>query len=239
MNLSLLQFIPPDSKRILEIGCADGALGEYILKNKICEEFIGLELLKDKATIAATKISRVIVGDAEEIDLASHDLGEFDCIIYADSLEHMKNPKAILSHHLKSLKQNGCIIASIPNVRNLFLIEQLIRGRWIYTEWGLLDRTHFHLFTLQDLKILFSQVGIEIKEIKNSFRAGQWFNQMHEIQEINQEFLQLYDALQNNISSNINQVKTVLNQRYSMENLSDSDVMELFTVQFHMIAKKI
>ena len=62
---------------------------------------------------------------------------------------------------------------------------------------------------------------------------------MHQAEEINQQFLELYDALQDNISSNIDQVKSVLSERYSMENLSDRDVMELFTVQFHMVAKRI
>lgn len=238
MNLALLQFIPKDSKRILEIGCADGALGEHILKNNICEEFVGIELLKSQAEIAAKKISKVIAADAEELDLVSHSLGEFDCIIYGDSLEHMKNPRAVLSQHLKLLKPDGRIIASIPNVRNLFLIEQLIRGRWIYTDWGLLDRTHFHLFTLKDLNILFSQVGLVINEIKSSFRTGNWFSQMHQTEDINQNFLELYDSLQNTIPSNINLVKSVLNDRYSMENLSDRDVMELFTVQFHLYATK-
>jgi 2-polyprenyl-3-methyl-5-hydroxy-6-metoxy-1,4-benzoquinol methylase len=239
MNLELIQFIPKDCKRILEIGCADGALGEYVLKNKICEEFVGLELLQDKAEIASTKLTQVIQGDAEVIDLASLALGRFDCIIYADSLEHMKNPLAVLTHHLSQLKEEGCIIASIPNVRNLFLIEQLIRGRWIYTDWGLLDRTHFHLFTLTDLEKLFKQAGLEINNIKSSLRTGQWFNKMHQAEEVNQQFLELYDALQENISGNIDQVKSVLAERYSMENLSDRDVMELFTVQFHLVAKRI
>jgi len=239
VNLELIQFIPQNCKRILEIGCADGALGEYILQNKICEEFIGLELLSDKAEIASTKLSKVICGDAEAIDLKSHAIGDFDCIIYADSLEHMKNPLAVLSHHLTQLKKDGCIIASIPNVRNLFLIEQLIQGRWIYTDWGLLDRTHFHLFTLRDLEILFNQAGLGIDKIKSSFRSGQWFNKMHPPEEINQQFLELYDALQKNISGNIDQVKSVLNERYSMDRLSDTDVMELFTVQFHLVARRI
>jgi len=132
----------------------------------------------------------------------------------------------------------GESLQAFQNVRNLFLIEQLIRGRWIYTDWGLLDRTHFHLFTLKDLNILFSQVGLVINEIKSSFRTGNWFSQMHQTEDINQNFLELYDSLQNTIPSNIKLVKSVLNERYSMENLSDTDVMELFTVQFHLYATK-
>jgi hypothetical protein len=62
---------------------------------------------------------------------------------------------------------------------------------------------------------------------------------MHPPEEINQQFLELYDALQKNISGNIDQVKSVLNERYSMDRLSDTDVMELFTVQFHLVARRI
>ena len=239
MNLELIQFIPENCKRILEIGCADGALGEHLLRHNMCEEFVGLELLPDKAELAATKLSQVIQGDAETIDLGEHHLGEFDCIIYADSLEHMKNPVKVLTHHLQQLKPQGAVVASIPNVRNLFLIEQLIQGRWIYTDWGLLDRTHFHLFTLKDLEILFKQVGLGIERINSSFRSGQWFKKMHQSDDLNEPFLDLYDALQNNISGNIDQVKSVLAERYSLHQLSERDVMELFTVQFHLIAKKV
>jgi 2-polyprenyl-3-methyl-5-hydroxy-6-metoxy-1,4-benzoquinol methylase len=239
MSFNLIQFIPKNCKRILEIGCADGALGEYILQNKICEEFVGLELLNDKANIASTKLSQVIRGDAEAIDLKLHTVGEFDCIIYADSLEHMKNPLNVLSHHLTRLKKDGCVIASIPNVRNLLLIEQLIQGRWIYTDWGLLDRTHFHLFTFKDLQILFNQAGLRVDKVECSRRPGQWFNEMHKTGEINQQFLELYEALQNAIEKNIDHVKSVLNERYSMEKITDQDVQELFTVQFHLVATRI
>lgn len=238
MNLELIQFIPKNCNRILEIGCADGALGDYILQNKICNEYVGIELLEEQAAIASSKLSKVIQGDAEKIVLSDHISEQFDCVIYADSLEHMKNPFAVLSHHLEYLKPGGYLIASIPNVRNLFLIDQLINGRWIYTNWGLLDKTHFHLFTLTELKKLFEQVNLNLEIVKSSRRSGQWFKKMHQEEELNPLFLDLYDALQNNIDSNLSEVKSILTERYSIQNLSDQDVMELFTVQFHLRAQK-
>lgn len=238
MNLELIQFIPEDCQRILEIGCADGALGDFILQKNICREYVGVELLEEQATIASGKLSRVIQGDAEKIKLSEHLSGQFDCVIYADSLEHMKNPLAVLSHHLEFLKPGGYVIASIPNVRNLFLIDRLIHGRWIYTNWGLLDKTHFHLFTLTELKKLFSEVGLDLEVVKSSMRSGQWFKKMHQEEDLNQLFLDLYDALQSNIESNMSEVKKILTERYAMQELTDQDVMELFTVQFHLRARK-
>ncbi len=35
--------------KILEIGCADGSLGEHLLKNGIAQEVVGIELLPEAA----------------------------------------------------------------------------------------------------------------------------------------------------------------------------------------------
>ena len=40
------------------------------------------------------------------------------------------------------IKQNGVILASIPNVAHISVLAPLLAGNWTYTEYGLLDKTH-------------------------------------------------------------------------------------------------
>jgi hypothetical protein len=52
------------------------------------------------------------------------------------------------------------VLASIPNVRNIALIEALLlRGEWTYADRGLLDITHLRFFTLATVRRLFEETG--------------------------------------------------------------------------------
>jgi 2-polyprenyl-3-methyl-5-hydroxy-6-metoxy-1,4-benzoquinol methylase len=93
-------------------------------------------------------------------------LPQFDYIIFADVLEHLVDPWATLKHYSQLLTSGGKIIASIPNVRNLGLLYNLIiKGRWTYSDSGLLDRTHLRFFTRVEIQDLFSESGLTIEKI--------------------------------------------------------------------------
>jgi len=87
----ILSIIPKNAKKVLDVGCSVGALGEQlkISNNKV--EVVGVEIDKNMAQIAKNKLDNVIVGNIEELDLDKiFDLNYFDCIILADVLEHLK-----------------------------------------------------------------------------------------------------------------------------------------------------
>ncbi|HET8707428.1 MAG TPA: hypothetical protein VFM46_14080, partial [Pseudomonadales bacterium] len=60
------------------------------------------------------------------------------------------------------------ILASIPNVRNLMLMQDLANGYWKYESEGLLDVTHIRFFTLKEIKKFFFETGYHL----NSLRYG-------------------------------------------------------------------
>jgi hypothetical protein len=63
------------------------------------------------------------------------------------------------------LSDNGRIISSLPNVQNIEVLEQLIYGRFTYTEIGLLDKTHIHLFTKYEILKMFENAGYTVEFI--------------------------------------------------------------------------
>ena len=95
------------------------------------------------------------------------DFGEkFDYIIFGDVLEHLHNPQQTVRYCKELLKENGRIIASIPNVMHISVMNQLLRGEFRYTDIGLLDKTHIHLFTQKEIVRMFAQENYTIEEMQ-------------------------------------------------------------------------
>lgn len=73
----MLRFVPANCRRVLDVGCAEGAFGES-LKKTLGIEVWGVEPTKSAAAKAMPKLDRVIEGDfGPEVDLP---VGTFDCI---------------------------------------------------------------------------------------------------------------------------------------------------------------
>ena len=114
----------------------------------------------------------MIVGDVENINLADFFQPDyFDCIIFADILEHLKNPWEILRSSVNFLNDGGVVIASIPNVRHYStIINLLFKGYWPYRERGIHDRTHLRFFTLKNIRELFQYANLSIERIERNYR---------------------------------------------------------------------
>jgi len=138
----ILNLVPDCVSKVLDIGCGIGTLGESI-KQKWKVEVVGIEIDEQMAKVAKERLDKVIIGDIEKINLAEYlTLNYFDCIIFADILEHLKDPWSVLKKIVKFLAEDGIIVASIPNVRHYTTILNLVfRGYWPYRERGIHDRT--------------------------------------------------------------------------------------------------
>lgn len=167
----IVKLIPSMIKKVLDVGCSVGTLGESI-KQRDDAEVTGIEINEDMANVAKEKLDRVIVADIEKIDLSDYfPLNYFDCIIFADILEHLKNPWQELKNCYKFLDNGGLIIASIPNIRHYStLINLLFKGYWPYRERGIHDITHLRFFTLKNIKEMFQNAGLEIIRVKRKYR---------------------------------------------------------------------
>jgi len=154
----IVSLVPP-ATRVLEFGCATGYMTE-VLKNRLGCTVTGVEISPEAAELAEQHAERVIVGDAEKIDYAAELAGEeFDVVLFADVLEHLKEPGDVLRRVRPFVAENGVVIASIPNIAHGSVRLALLGGEFRYRDWGLLDDTHLRFFTRASIQDLFEETG--------------------------------------------------------------------------------
>lgn len=156
----VIEAVPARALRILDVGCAGGVLGQALKERDPRRRVVGIEAVPEAAKRARTVLDEVHEVDAETFDPPFR-RGEFDCIVFADVLEHMRDPWAVIRRLVRFLAPGGTVVASIPNVRCLSVLEPLAGGgRWDYQEEGILDRTHLRFFTKSTFISLLAQVGV-------------------------------------------------------------------------------
>ena len=156
-----------DAFSVLEIGCSKGDTLLDIKDMYKNAEVYGVELDEMAAKIAEN-FCNVICGNIENEDLP-YEEASFDYIIFADVLEHLRNPQQALLYIKKFLKPNGCVLASIPNVQHISVVKDLLKGNFTYTPVGLLDHTHIHLFTWHEICKMFAADDYSITNVNTTY----------------------------------------------------------------------
>lgn len=167
----MLDFVPVDAKTVLEVGCGKGFFGKSIKARQKVEVW-GLEIVREVAEEAIKSLDKVIIADIEQdsIDLPR---SYFDCVVFNDVLEHLKDPWGVLKSLQVNLSENGCIVASIPNIREFSTIQKLIYHKeWRYIDSGVLDRTHLRFFTRTTIEDMFQSCNYRIVKIKGIHPTG-------------------------------------------------------------------
>ena len=121
--------------------------------------------------VTKEKVDKVIVGNIERINLTDYFTPNyFDCIIFVDVLEHLKDPWTVLKNVTNFLTNSGFIITSIPNVRHYTTIINLVKGYWLYRERGIHDKTHLRFFTFKNIKKMLLDAGLNAIRVKRNYK---------------------------------------------------------------------
>ena len=163
------KFLPAQYSKVLEIGCGNGHFRENL---GLEHEYWGLELDPHAAQVAKAKLDNVIIGNYEDIQ---HKLPDayFDLVICNDVIEHMNEYEQFLREIQSKLTKQGAMIASVPNVRFLpNLFELIVLKDWHYRGAGILDKTHLRFFTRKSIIRMLDQTGWSIETIQGINRYG-------------------------------------------------------------------
>lgn len=164
-------LVPPECRRVLEVGCAGGELGQLLRVRG--HHVTGIELVPEMAERARRWLHQVETADVET-DGFPFPPASFDAIVFADVLEHLIDPWRVLRAATDVLAEGGVVVASIPNVQNIDVLRRLLRGRWEYRERGILDRGHLRFFTLSTIRDLFAQAGLTVEYVGHVYRRSRW-----------------------------------------------------------------
>ena len=96
--------------RVLDVGCADGVLMEFLRDNKNID-IRGLEISKDKVQKCVEKGLTVIEGNAEK-DLKQFPNKSFDYVVLSQTLQAFLDPELVINELLRVGKK---AIVTIPN----------------------------------------------------------------------------------------------------------------------------
>ncbi|MDR3361944.1 MAG: glycoside hydrolase family 99-like domain-containing protein [Desulfovibrio sp.] len=170
-NSSLMQVAAKVSRgtRVLDVGCACGDLGVYLHSAKQCL-MRGIEYDPEsvKTALATGAYESVECVDIDASSWVSN--VSFDCIVFADVLEHLRFPEKTLQDALPFLSPGGNIVVSLPNIAHGSIALQLMAGKFDYMEHGILDRTHLRFFVCESMARLFAERGLAVISCTHTIR---------------------------------------------------------------------
>ena len=179
----------PNNTRVLDVGCGDGALMDFLVKEKNIE-VRGLELNQNNVQECIYKGLPVIQGNAET-ELYQFPKQSFDYVVLSQTLQAFYQPDKVLRELLRIGKS---VIVSIPNfgywkVRTSLLffgkmpVTKTLPNTWFNTP-------NLHMCTIKDLFNYCEDQNITIKKV-----IGVNENKISQIKKNNLEMKNLFSKL--------------------------------------------
>lgn len=161
VNPDLLGWMPLSARRVLEIGCGEGALAAaYRLRNPAAH-YTAVEIHPPSAAVARGRVDRLIEADIETMTEAEIG-GPFDLALMGDVLEHLADPARMLARIHDLLAPGGHVVVCVPNIAHWSALRELMSGRWPGHDSGLFDRTHLRFFTSESLQQALQAAGFRV-----------------------------------------------------------------------------
>lgn len=157
-RLDIIELIPDKVRSVLDVGCAEGAIGRHLKKVKPGIKFVGIEPDPIAGHEAQKTYDKVYIQPIENLSL----MEQFDCIICGDILEHLIDPLTVLKACHCLLHDGGVLIGSVPNIGHWSVIRGLVNGQFQYVPAGILCWGHLRFFTEHSLRKMLIEAGYYI-----------------------------------------------------------------------------
>ena len=148
-EFKVISELVEEKSRVLDVGCGDGILMEYLSKNKVVD-VRGLEISKEKVKKCLSNGLAVVEGNAEH-DLKQFPDLSFDYVILSQTLQAFMSPEKVIKDLLRVGKK---VIVTIPNFGHWKVrVDLLFKGEMPITknlpyEWY--NTPNLHMCTIKD-----------------------------------------------------------------------------------------
>ena len=156
LEFKIIAGLLEENTRILDVGCDDGTLMEFLKKNKNVD-IRGIEISKKKVQVCISKGLTVLEGNAE-FDLKQFPENSFDYVVLGQTLQAFVNPEIVIKELLRVGKK---AIVTIPNfghwrVRlNLITKGTMPVTKTLPNDWY--NTPNIHMCTIKDF-VKFSKI---------------------------------------------------------------------------------
>lgn len=155
-----------DNRRVIDFGSGPGVVASQ-LAHQGCDITV-VDGDRDALRLASGHASRAYCLDLNDPDWPQQlETGDrYQVVVLADVLEHLTDPDAVLASAAKLLTDDGYVVLSLPNVSHNGVIASLWQGAFKYSDTGILDRTHVHFFSAQDLEPMLERASLVLEHVE-------------------------------------------------------------------------
>ena len=145
------------SKRILDLGCSDGSFGARL--RAAGHEVVGVDA--DVLPGVRDRLDEFVLGDLEE-GIPEKAGEDFDIVVAADVLEHVRRPESLLEEIRRCLAPGGRLVTSVPNFGHWYPRLRVAAGAFDYDRRGILDAGHLRFFTRRSFERLVGRADFAV-----------------------------------------------------------------------------
>ncbi|MEO5362230.1 MAG: methionine biosynthesis protein MetW [Magnetococcus sp. DMHC-8] len=161
IDQAVIAKLVDEHSRVLDLGCGDGLLLEYLFQHKQVQGF-GVEISHEGVHACIARGLPVYHGDIDQ-GLSDHQDDSFDYVILSLTLQAVRRPEFVLREMLRVGKR---IIVSFPNFGHWRIRAHLLFGgrmprtRLLPSSWY--NTPNAHLCTILDFQDLCAKMKIRI-----------------------------------------------------------------------------
>jgi glycosyltransferase involved in cell wall biosynthesis len=161
MLLALLRNV--GSKRILDLACADGRLGDELRMQG--HTVIGIDA--EKLDGVGGRLDGFVEADLN--DGLPCDLDDdFDVVIGTNIFERLQDPEHLMGQLRNILAPRGVVMASIPNVAHWYPRLHVMAGHFDYERRGIFDARHLRFFTRKSFERMSERAGMRVRQLSSA-----------------------------------------------------------------------